>query len=205
MRTIAIQKARDHLDLARQAVSGMDITLGFKTYEQAWSQFLTQVSRFYSKLEQGSKGCGKSVGWYGRIKHQRRKDPLLSYLHHARDSDEHSIEDIVRRRASGASIKFPSAKEVRFSANIRMNSDGTMEVQNQSIETPDGRFTDVEVENPRIQLVTVRDDRFGDKFDPPKEHMGAGIIDTSPLGIANIALEYLEATLQEALELPQRV
>src|SRR5438045_1159874 len=95
MKTTAIDKAHEHLELARAAAENLHAENGFKPYQQAWSLFLSQVSRFYSKMEQGSKGCGKSEGWFGRKKHERRSDPLLSYIHHARDADEHGLECVT--------------------------------------------------------------------------------------------------------------
>jgi hypothetical protein len=46
----------------------------------------------YAKLEQGSRTNGRSRAWYGRIKNVRKNDELLSYLHHARNSEEHGLD-----------------------------------------------------------------------------------------------------------------
>lgn len=65
MKRIALDKAAGHLELAKEAVHQMAGATNFKTYEMAWQDFLSQASRFYSKLEQGSKGCKKSEPWFG--------------------------------------------------------------------------------------------------------------------------------------------
>jgi hypothetical protein len=202
MKTIALEKAREHLRLAREAADKLTPANGFRSYSEAWSQFLAQVSRFYSKMEQGAKGCNKSEPWFGRRKRERKTDQLLSYLHHARDSDEHGLEDVCRIRVKGASLKFPQTQEVRASIMMRMNEDGTMDIRNPSVTTPDGTFDQVELEDPRFVLVTVRDDRFGDKFDPPVMHLGHPIVGREPPILASLALRYLDEFLADAETLP---
>jgi len=66
MKEIALAKSCEHLNLAKAAAEGLSLRNGFKLYEQAWSQFLSQVGRYYSKLEQGAKGCKESESWFGR-------------------------------------------------------------------------------------------------------------------------------------------
>lgn len=204
MKAVALAKARQHLDQAKEAAAKLTLDNGFKPYEQAWSDFLSQASRFYSKLEQGSKGCGKTEGWFGRKKHERRKDQLLSYIHHARDSDEHGIDHITRQRADGRSIKFPEATEVTTRMWMKRNADGTLDVRDVSVVTPDGKFEREELVNPRVELVTVHDRRYGDSFDPPIMHLDRPIVDKSPSHLAEMAIRYFEGMLDEASKLPQR-
>jgi hypothetical protein len=203
MRLVAIEKARDHLELAKSAAEGLNLNHGIKAYEQAWSQFLSQASRFYSKLEQGSKGCTASEPWFGRKKHERKKDQLLSYIHHARDSDEHGLDYITRTRARSGSIKFPEAQEVTVSMMMRVNEDGSMDIKNPTVKTPTGEYDQMMLEDPRVELMTVHDRRFHDKFDPPEMHLGRPIVGRSPPEIAKLAIAYLEKVLGEASELPE--
>jgi hypothetical protein len=153
-------------------------------------------------MEQGAKGCNKSEPWFGRRKRERKVDQLLSYLHHARDSDEHGLEDVSRIRAKGASLKFPEAQEVRASFMMRLNEDGSMDIRNPTVTTPQGTFNQVELEDPHFELVTVKDERFGDKFDPPLMHLGRPIVGREPKVLADLTIRYLEEFLAAAEKLP---
>jgi hypothetical protein len=204
MKAIALIKAREHLDQAKEAAGRLTLDNGFRSYEEAWSQFLSQVSRFYSKMEQGSKGCAKSEPWFGKKKHERRKDQLLSYLHHARDSDEHGIDYITVLKADSSVIEFPEAQEVTVSMWIKRNEDGTLDVRNPTVRTPAGQFDDVVHVNPRVELVTVHDHRYGDSFDPPLMHFNRPIVDRTPQHLADLAIHYLEGMFEEASALPQQ-
>lgn len=205
MKSVALHKAKEHLKLAKEAATKLTLEDGFKPYERAWTEFLAQVSRLYSKMEQGSKGCGKSEAWFGRKKHDRKKDPLLSYLHHARDCEEHGIDYGTALRADETTIKFPQTAEVSFRALVKVNEDGSVDMRDATVVTPDGEFSHAEHVNPRVELVTVKDDRFHDSFDPPNEHLGKPLEDVSPPTVAALAISYLERLLEEASELPSTV
>lgn len=84
MKPVAIERAREHLVLAREAAAVLTPDDGFKAYAEAWSQFLSQASRFYSKMEQGAKGCGKSEAWFGKKNaNERQINSYPTYITHA--------------------------------------------------------------------------------------------------------------------------
>ena len=205
MKPVALIKAREHLDLAKAAAERLNLENGFKAYEQAWSDFLSQASRFYSKMEQGCKGCNKSEPWFGNKKHERRTDALMSYLHHARDSDEHGLERIAEKTGERLNVHMKKgATDVHAKFEMMLDSNGKIHIRNPETSTPQSidRF---EMVNPRTELVTVRDHRFGDKFNPPEMHLDRPIVDKTPLGLAKIAIRYLESALNEASTLPKHI
>ena len=180
----------------------MDFAKGQKHYEAAWSLFLSQAGKFYAKLEQGSKPCGQSQAWFGQRKRERREDPLLSYIQHARNSDEHSLDLITGRSADGVEIKFPESSEVRVSAWVRLREDGKLDIANPTVSASGGDVISVLEANPRLVLLPV-DDR-GVRYQPPALHLGKSIYDDSPVGIASLAATYFEAMLAEASQLPKQ-
>ncbi len=105
----------------RKAKKSLEILRAAKNYEgaeEAWSDFLLAASTIYSKLEQGSKSKGSSGGWFGRKKKERKDDPVLRYLHYARNSDEHGIERVAARggnlvdiTAGNEPLKFNERRE----------------------------------------------------------------------------------------------
>ncbi len=207
MKQVALEKADDHLALARAATQRLDLSNGFKAYEEAWSQFLSQTSRFYSKMEQGSKGCPKSEPWFGKKKHERRKDQLLAYIHHARNCDEHTLQLITARAGDSATMQFPAEKGEQVTASVlaRLKNDGTVEIADPTVTTSKGKFVDALIQNPRVVLMRVTDTRFHDSFSPPKEHLGTAIEGDDPPTVARLAIAYLEQMLREASGLPIHV
>lgn len=204
MKRVALQKATEHLELAKAAVDQMKQATNFNAYERAWSQFLSQASRIYNKIEQGAKGCNASEPWFGNKKHERRKDPLLSYIHHARDCEEHTIDHTAAIAADGIMGLMENDGDFSISCDVMVDENGRQHYRNIVAKGPDGEDLPYELINAKLALLTVRDKRYGDKFAPPAMHRAHPIVDTTPRGVAQLALTYMEEMLNEAAQFPMR-
>jgi hypothetical protein len=200
MRAVAITKARNHLELARTAIDLLQIEGGFRQFERAWAEVLSQLGRVYNTLEQGAKGCNVSEPWFGGKKKERRSDPLLSYIHHARNTYEHGLDDLTQRRVDAASLHFLPTNEITVGFDMMIDDKGAMHVRNPVVKSPNGGINRVEVVNPQVDLIAIRD--RGVVYDPPKMHDGTPIVNVAPTTVANLAVAHLERLLVEASELP---
>lgn len=171
----------------------------FTNANTAWWQFLMAAGGIYSKLEQGAKVNAKSLGWFGRHKNLRKTDPLLQYIHQARNTEEHGLEgssSFVGMRATkpgpGVSIYHKPSGEIDYIVVPRSGKKGDQVVQ---------------LVAPGLRLVPVIDGRSGKRFDPPTSHLGVALSGENemdidhPLIIARLAFSYLETMIKEAEEL----
>jgi hypothetical protein len=192
---IAVEHAKRRLRKAERAIDALKAATDFDSAEEAWTDFLLAASAVYSKLEQGSKANGKSAGWYGRKKKERRDDPLLRYLHHARNSDEHGIERIVERYNDTGPIwgHRPKFGE-RIPVTIQAIDPNTHELIGEAVP---GFYP-----GSTIKLIRAVDTRFNDFCDPPQSHLGSRIrYCREPVDIGELGLGYLRALVAEAEEL----
>lgn len=196
MKTVALSQAEARLKKARIALAKLDPSAEYATFADAWSDFLLASNGVYSKLEEGAKGCGRSEGWFGRKKHGRKNDALLSYIHHARNEDEHGLEQSTWRRGT-AEVFAPLSGYIK-NLIITMNPDGSVEM-----EGDDESVAAVRV-SARARLKAVIDQRYKDRFEPPAEHLGKPLGDIFPEDVARLFLTYLEGLIAEAGKLPQR-
>ncbi len=180
----AVAQARGRLKRAMSALEKMLSTDEIPEFENAWSEFLLAAGGVYAKLEAGAKTNTKSAGWFGRAKNLRRKDPLLQYIHHARNSDEHGLE-------------FGAA----YNARINFTGQAVYDI---SI-TNGAPVVSIRLEDPNLEivhvtptLVTVKDEKYGDEFHPPTEHLGTPIADADPIAVAGLAVAYLTKLIDEA-------
>jgi hypothetical protein len=130
----AVEQAKARLQRADKALYALKIAANYDEAEEAWSDFLLAAATIYSKLEQGSKSKGTSAGWFGRKKKERRDDPLLRFLHHARNSDEHGIERVAERGGNqrdlgGKPLMFNEYRE-HIIADVRDPTTGEIKLQN---------------------------------------------------------------------------
>ena len=84
----ALAAAKDKLRLAKAKLDAMQAATHLNELADCWSDFLTEVQRVYTRLIKATEH-GSSKGWSDQVKHARKTDELLSYVHHARNADEH--------------------------------------------------------------------------------------------------------------------
>lgn len=195
MKAAAIEQARARLAKARGAATDLAKADSFAAFQVLWSDFLIAAAGIYSKLEQGAKGSGVSEAWFGRKKHDRKKDPLLSYLHHARNTDEHGIEPTAEHKPGSLTIHG----DIHLNGMINGPAGTALRVA----PIAGGRPPEIRYAPARIVLVPVTDPRYNDTFHPPASHLGEPLSDTSPIAVASLALTYFESLLAEATKLTQ--
>jgi hypothetical protein len=190
----AVEQAKGRLQRAEKALQRLKDASSYDEAEEAWSDFLLAAAAIYSKLEQGSKSKGKSSGWFGRKKKERKDDLLLRFLHHARNSDEHGIERVAER--GGNQTDISTGEPLKFN-----------ERREKLLTVRDGTTREIKFENlkaylygPSLIMIRVHDRRYGDYCDPPTEHMGKTIDldDNSLIGVAALGITYLTTLVAEA-------
>ena len=201
----AIRQSRARLAKARDALARLEASTSYEDSESAWSDFLISTNGVYSKLEQGSKSTGRGTAWFGRVKNVRKSDWLLSYMHHARNSEEHGLEDVTKRMAKGQATitirenpgePFDPLKLVGLNLFVGTDSSGNAVVKS-SDET---LVTTSMYDNDAIALAQVRDTRFNDCFNPPYRHKGVELTDVTPRAIGRLFVEYLAELIDDALK-----
>lgn len=189
----AVSQAKAKLAKAKKALVAFKAAAAVEEAEEAWSDYLLAVSTLYSKLEQGAKINGKSHGWFGRKKKERKDDPLLRYLHYARNSDEHGIERVVATTPDntwqGRTLKFNERIDVKLQMADRVTGQW-------------GPEFDGVLAGPTLKPVRAHDRRYNDYCDPPTTHLGVEILYSDFVdGIGSAAIVYLERMISEAAEL----
>jgi hypothetical protein len=196
----AIRHSLDRLEKARDALGRIERSKTLDEVASAWSDLLINGNAIYSKLEQGSKAAsGRASGWFGRAKKVRKDDPLLSYVHHARNSEEHGIEDVTTRMKAGqATLTFrePFDPKKLDGLELRIDTDerGHVLVSSSDEEVVSSQMYD----KPSLVLVRVKDDRYSDYFDPPFEHLGKALPDQSPSTVGRLFIAHLTGLIEEA-------
>lgn len=184
MKLEAIKQAGERLDRAERAFEELKAADNYGDAEQAWSDFLLAANSFFSKLEQGAKGNGKSDAWFGRKVNQRRTDPTLRYIRAARHSDEHGIERVTERHDAGWNMPFGQQRPTE------------LQFIHPETGAPKGDPIKGFLYGKRIIAITAHDRRFDDVFEPPVGQIeGEG---SFPPDIANDALAKLRIIFEEA-------
>jgi hypothetical protein len=192
MNPLALEKAQFRLQKAEEAYQRLCEGTSMEDFRSDWTDFLLASNAVYSCLEQGAKRKPQSQQWFGQLKNERRKDPLLQYIHQARNADEHGLAAVFEPSDDGF-VEVGGPGVTVYGATII--EDGNT-VFNE--KWPEGLTGGKVFNNRRPELVRVRDDRFGDEFDPPESHLGNPINGRNPVLVARAALDYQRKILEIA-------
>lgn len=193
MQSDAVEKAKDRLASAKARLKDLEVSKDYDSARRYWYDFLLSSNAVFSVLEQGAKGFGKSEAWLGKKRRERKIDPLLSYLHHARNADEHDVPSVVeldRQKMVFVADGKPTAALEDIVGNV-----GRFHYT--SNEPPDlTKVTEIRVYPDRAKLIRVKD--RGVYYDPPTEHLGSPIEDNGPIAVAKLMVQYLEPMISDA-------
>lgn len=188
------------LEKARAALLRLEEAKSLDEAESAWLDILLAGNGIYSKLQHGSEISSKAKAWFGGVKHLRRTDPLLSYMHHARNSDEHGLEDVANKISAGsATITFTEEspnliREKGLKIFVNVDANGKINIISSN---KDAAFATM-YNSDALILNTVNDKRFGDSFAPPSSHLGEQLSETSPVFVGRLYLTYLDNLISQA-------
>ncbi|HZW15198.1 MAG TPA: hypothetical protein VFF66_02970 [Brevundimonas sp.] len=195
-----IPKCHDRLKKAKRSLQLCRGARNFEEFESYWSEFLIHAGGVLNALDTGSKITPQGRQWYGDIKRAGRNDPLVSYMHQARNIEEHDAQSVSEHNPGGVGIGG-SGEDVyisnlvigpEFFRNPALAIKG--KAWNQHGRTPSVSVTPA---GPVLRPVTYRDV----VFTPPTEHRGRPLADTRPLAIGAAYIGYLEGLVRVAEEI----
>jgi hypothetical protein len=177
MRKAAVGKARDRLASARARLVELESSKDYNAARRCWYDFLLPSNAVFSVLEQGAKGQNKSAPWFGSKRRERRDDPLLRYVHHARNADEHNVPSVTELDRQ----KVVMVEDGKPIAEIRdvVGNKGTFYSLSADPSPNLTKINEMRVYPDRAKLIRVYDS--GVWYDPPSEHLGLQIEDNGPM------------------------
>lgn len=184
---MTISALREELSLANAALTAMRAAKSLEEFERQWKYFLHHLERLWNKTKAAHGKHPAWGGWAGTYYSDRKNDPLLCYLTHARNVDEHTVVPIFERKAPALAI-LPGKKGPTRYRKIQLFSDGTLRVES-SGEPHIGFLPE------RTGLVPVND--RGVPYPTPDRHLGNPITPENVPEIAEAAIRYYETFLGE--------
>jgi hypothetical protein len=173
------------LATARQRLVEMEAAGEDSPIVEAWTSWVVDVNRVWSRLA-GAMTGGKYVGIHGRLKKERKDDPLLQYVHQSRHSVEHRGEPLAKVMFECTPIGPPiEASGISFTVTDNL---GVQHVHS-------GPMQQMRAGPTRAELAPVTNE--GRVYPPPTEHLGKNIANPTPLSCATLVMDYLDRTLEK--------
>jgi hypothetical protein len=184
-----VPSVRAQLDRARAALAQLEGAKNLGATEEAWKHFLWQIDRLWNKAEAHFSNSPKWGGWCGKYTKARKQDPLLKYLSQARNSDEHTIDEIAVQRQGQTTINPVVPGGLVHLKSLEWNSKGEMVVD---VGSP----VIIESSPARLELLDVKSRDV--VYPVPHEHMGKPIPSREPQALAALGLRFYESLVVEA-------
>lgn len=184
-------QAEAELSSARAALAGMRRAQDFETFEREWRAFLNAIAKLWVKMERACQHVRPEFEpWQRPFKECRESDPLLAYLRHAKNADQHTIQEVM--------------EIVPGSRTINSVDGGSLYIE--KLVLSGGSIVEYRGDKPLLitdtpataRMVSVID--RGAEYPPPSEHLGLPLRSDSPASAAEAALAYYERFVTEAKE-----
>lgn len=181
-----LKAAKLEIESARSAIRRMEAAADSTEYRSAWNEFLGAIEKCWNKTERALKDDTKFQPWQGQYENRRKNESMLLYLKHARNVDQHTLEESTLPLASSTAVAI-RPKSGRTSAgeilkSIRLGPNGASSVD-ENVELKQLNFP------PRMLLRPVID--RGATYPVPTEYKGT-VLHSDPLVVARLALEFYE-------------
>lgn len=195
----AVEKCYDRLTKATGALFDCRKSSNFKEFYSHWAEFLIHTGGVLNALEAGAQYTPQGKQWYGNVKRQGRNDPLVRYMHQARNTEEHEAEaKTASHREGRIGIGGPGEtirlSEIRFGRQLWDNP--VEYLRGRAINTSTGQTATIRLTpaGPQLVPVTYRNVTFA----PPGEHKGKRLKSDHPVAIADEYLAYLKDLIEQA-------
>jgi hypothetical protein len=187
---IALRQTRAALAAAETAMRQMQDAESPKDFREAWENFLSRIEKIWIKAERECQPVREAFErWQGSYKHTRRKDPLLAYVWHARNADQHTIQPIA-----AVAIDFETLIPPGGTAVIEIDrSLGRLRVA--------GDVKEVSATPPEYVLLPIVDS--GVRYPVPTAHLGSAMPKNDPLTVAHLALAFYKQFVADAARFEQ--
>lgn len=195
-----IPKCHDRLNKSKQALQDCRSAHEFSDFASHWASFLIHTGSILNALDRGSNSTPQGRQWYGGVKRAGRADPLISYMHQARNVEEHGAEPTSENSPTSLSIGHGGEavyiESMTIGPELFRNPKAYLKGR---VWNPDtGEMPSIIHHAGGPALKPVKDERFGNIFNPPTEHEGKPLSDLSPVGVAEAYLRSLERTIAQA-------
>ncbi len=185
--------ARRDLKIAASEIEKMKRTKNFDEFQESWENFLMRIERAWELTERTLTEKKGFQQWHKPYAELRKKDSLLKFLKHARNSEMHSISSAVSKPLKML-VKDKTGRGLLVNSISSRLANGALTVH---INTPD-MFSDVSVEivpsDPELARVKSR----GKWYNPPGSHLKEKISNLHPVSVAQLGLTFYKSYVEEA-------
>ena len=199
----ALLKCFDRLDKAKRELQLCRSAGNFENFASHWAEFLIHTGSVLNQLEAGAKQTPQARQWYGQQRAAGKRDPLVSYMHQARNAEEHEPDATTKHKPPSLSINLrDNPGGFKIDRMIAERDGDQFQISGSARRLSDNGPLTIRHSVGGPILVPVTDQYKATTYHPPEEHLGKPLRDKTPIAIADLYLTYLEGLVRQAAALP---
>lgn len=182
--------AKRELSVAERAVGRMKIASTIDEFEDEWRTFLGAIEKAWIKVEVSCRQFRNTFQpWQSQFHSLRKKDPLLRYLKHARNSDQHNVQEALEMKDAQReiSLHFPGAGQSAHVDLLVINGPHISYHGNAPLVVNDLPR--------RLELVSIKDS--GNWYNPPSSHLNKALPWSDPVLVSELGLQFYKNFINE--------
>ena len=174
--------AKRELASAEKAIRRMSGAQSIEDLEDEWKNFLNSIEKVWEKAERSCQHIRNEFQpWQGKFARERKKDALLKYIKHARNSDQHTLAEGMQKKDASSSMYVEGGQGVTHIERLEIR-DGKL------IEYKGNKPLIIENLPNRVELLRVKDSSKW--YNPPRSHKQVKLLWPAPVDVAVLGLEY---------------
>ncbi|WP_180396165.1 hypothetical protein [Klebsiella pneumoniae] len=182
-KVIDYNPARKEIKAAKKCVANMEASQNLDDMEQLWRDCLNHIEKSFTKLLSATTPVKQKFSNIFSTQYQLRKtDKLLVYIKQARDSDNHSIQDISEKKGPAIGINPKHDGDMLHIEKLTFDSQGNILLSSHNAV--------VEFLPERINVIAVKN--RGVEYNPPTSHVGKPFLTRNPVELAKSAIIFYE-------------
>ncbi len=164
----------------------------YQAFDAAWRSYLNSLGKVWVKAERACHDIPRFQPWQGRYKSIQKADPLLRYLKHARDADQHTLEEITELQPGSKS--FGPAEH------------GNWHIEKLVLTGPDAEVTEYRGNQPMLVKVSPPKPilrpfvNLGARYEVPTRHLDKDLEELDPISIAEAGIAFYSEFLTELVK-----
>ena len=184
--------AKRELRSAEKAIERMAQAESIEDFEDEWKIYLNSIEKVWVKAERACQYMrNKFQPWQGKFASERKKDALLKYLKHARNSDQHSLAETMQKQAASSSMYIEGGPGVTYIDKLEIRN-------RQVVEYRGNKPLMIENLPDRLELLRIKDSNKW--YNPPKFHKKIKLLWPAPINVATLGLEYYQDFIKQVEE-----
>ncbi len=185
-----LHSAKRELVVAEKAIERMTNATSIDELEDEWKIYLSAIEKCWVKVERSCQHVRNTFQpWQGIFSNERKKDPLLRYIKHARNADQHGLQEIMEKKDPLSSMSIEGGESIAHIEKLVIEKGALVEYRGNK---------PLIIENlpNRIELIPVKDS--GNWYNPPKTHKQMRLPWPAPINVAVLGLEYYRDYVRQA-------